>query len=161
MSLPVIFDRGGNLAIPDQDTGELVSLREASDRALLTVAEEIAELDRQTLEAKRALAAELRERHGVGTAHAAGFGFKVAESTSWPEGKVRDTLNTLVNEGRVSEADAERCWKSKPDATQLKALAGRLTLSDPEAARMLAQACTTSPPSVRDVKREAVDAEAA
>lgn len=162
MTLPVIQTEG-DLAVVDPDTGLVTTLRDASDRALAYAADRVAHLDRDILAAKRALAAELRDRHGVGQVHAGGYGFKIAESQSWPVGATKDALERLVADGKVSEADARRAMpdKPKPDTRALKALIGRLTVSDPEAARLLADACTTSPPSVRDVVPEAVDAEAA
>ena len=162
MTLPIVH--GDNaIAVIEPATGEAVSLPQASDHALAHAAEKIAEADRELYAMKRALAHELRERHGVGTAHAGGYRFQVSESVSWPQRATEDALKQLVAEGRISEADAGRCMpaRPKPDARQLKALAGRLAVSDPEAARVLSEAATVSPPSVRDVAREAVDGEAA
>lgn len=158
MSLPVLA-AAGNHQVAEPDTGELVDLRDASDRALAAAAERVSELDRDLLAAKRALAAELRDRHGVGATHAGGFVFTITESQSWPQGATQAALDELVRAGWISEADRERAMpsKPKPDARALKALAGRLAVSNPEAAAVLAGACTVSPPSLRDVCAEAVD----
>lgn len=160
--LPVV-QQGDTLVVLDRGTGELVAVRDASDRVLARAAEEIAAADQQILEVKRALARELRSRHGVGRGHAGGYAFTVAESTSWPVGATGEALAALVQRGTISQGDADRCMpsKPKPDGRQLKALIGRLTVSDPEAAKALADSATVSPPSVRDVQLESVDAEAA
>jgi hypothetical protein len=160
--LPVLHT-DGDLAVVDPDTGEALPVRQSSDRALAHAAEQIAALDRDLRQARLALAAELRHRYGVGTSHAGGYEFKVVEVQSWPAGPTEQALSRLIAEGRITEADARRAMppKPKPDATQLKALAGRLAVGDPAAAKILAGACTTSPPSLRDVRREAIDAEAA
>ncbi len=159
--LPVLHDDDGSLAVADPDTGEWLPVRRATDRALAHAARLIAELDRQTLEAKRTIAAELRSRHGVGKVHAGGHEFTVAESQSWPAGPTLDALDRLVAAEQITDADAQRCMpvKPRPDARSLKALAGRLAVSDPDAARVLADACTVSPASLRDVQPSAVDAE--
>ncbi len=160
--LPVLYDDDGALAIVDPDTGEWLPVRHASDRALAHAAAQIAELDRETLDAKRTVAAELRTRHGVGKANAGGYEFTIAESQTWPAGPTQDALARLVGDGLISEADAARAMPSRPrpDVRQLKALAGRLAVTDPDAARVLVEACTVSPASVRSVQAAAVDAEA-
>lgn len=157
--LPVLHT-DGDLQVIDPSTGESLALRDASDHAIAHACERVTELDRALLETKRALAAEMRERHGVGTVHAGGYTMKVTESQSWPLNATESALHRLLSEGRISPGDVERCMPSKPrpDGRQLKALVGRLLASDPDAARVLAEACTTSPPSVRDIEREAVDA---
>lgn len=157
MSLPVIAADDG-LVVIDPDTAELTSVHNASDRALANAAQRIAELDKSVLSTKRTIAAELRERHGVGTVQAGGYGFLVVEGTAWPAGATQAALDRLVDDGHIGEADAKRCMpsKPKPDARALKALAGRLALSDADAHRILTAACTTSPASVRDVREVAV-----
>ena len=161
--LPVLFDGLGDLTVVDPESGEALAPWQASDRALVHAVEKVAELDSELLRAKRALAHELRHRHGVGATHAGGYGFTIAESQSWPAGPVRDALAHLVGTGAITQADADRAMPSrpKPDARALKALAGRLAVSNPDAARVLADACTVSPASVRDIHPEAVDTEAA
>ena len=164
MSLPIL--RTGvheQLAVVDPDTGTVNLLATASDRALAHAADLLAEHDAFVLQCKRAVAHELRERYGVGKAEAGGYEFRVTESTSWPMGPVSDALTRLVAEGSISEGDVRRCVpdRPKPNPVQLKALLGRLMVSDPDAARVLAAAATTSPPSVRDVRAVAVDAEQA
>lgn len=158
MSLPVRFT-AGDLAVVEPDTGEVLPIRNASDRALADAALRVAELDRDLLAAKRALAAELRQRHGVGAAHAGGYAFTVAESRSWPVRATADALDRLARTGRIAEADVLRAMPSKPrpDSRQLKSLLERLMMSDPDAARILADACTVSPPSLRDIQPEAVE----
>lgn len=162
MTLPAIFDDNG-LLIADPQTGEMIAVREASDRTLAAAAQEITRLDKQVYEARRAIAAELRERYGVGRAHAAGYGFTVSESRSWPVGATREALSMLAARGAISQGDVDRCMPAnpKPDARQLKALQNRLVVSDPDAARVLSGACTVSPPSVKDVVVESVDGEVA
>ena len=162
MTLPVLRDGLDEVAVIDPDTGELAPLRDATDRALVNAARLLAEHDRDVLDFKRALARELRVRHGVGKAAAAGYDFTVTESQSWPAGATRDALRGLVEAGVIAQGDADRAMPSKPrpDARQLKSLLGRLMVSDPDAARLLAAACTTSPPSVREVREVAVDVEA-
>lgn len=158
--LPVVVQET-SLLVADPDTGEMVQLREASDRVLAAAAAEVAEHDRQVLDIKRAIAAELRERHGVGTAHAGGYRFVVAESVSWPVGATSSALSKLRERGVISQGEIDKCLpsKPKPDGVKLKALINQLTVSDPEASRLLADAATVSPPSVRDVQLESVDVE--
>lgn len=159
MSLPVLLSDIADPAVVDTDTGEVVPIKDAPDRALAVAAEQLALIDRQVWAAKRALADELRQRYGVGRSHAGGYGFTVSESVSWPVGATSEALEELVADDKISAGDADRCMplKPKPDARQLNALLGRL-LSDPDAARVLAEARTTSPPSLRDVEPETVDA---
>jgi hypothetical protein len=157
-SLPVLADPvSGNLMIPD-DTGELVAIHEASDNVLLRAVARLSELDAEIMAAKRALAFEARERYGVGSCHEGGHDFKVSEATSWPQRPTDGALKTLLLKGKISQADYDRAMpsKPKPDGTQLKALLGRL-LSDPEAAKILADARTTSAPSIREIKSVAVE----
>jgi hypothetical protein len=150
--LPVLADPvSGNLTIPD-DTGEMVLLHDATPHAFLRAVERLAEHDAEVLATKRAFGEEAKDRYGVGSCHDGGFDFKVSESTSWPQRATDDALRTLLLRGKISQADNDRAMP----ATQLKALLGRL-LSDPEAAKILADARTTSPPSVRDVRACAVD----
>lgn len=158
--LPVIH-RDDRLLVADPDTGELLPLAAASDRALAAAAEQAQRLDRDLLDCRRALAAELRARHGVGRARAGGYRFEVTQSTSWPARATTDTLARLVADGVIGQADADRCMpaRPRPDARQLKALIGRLTVTDPDAARTLAATATVSPPSVRDVQADHVDAD--
>ena len=162
-NLPIVHDDLGQLAVIDPDTGEVLPVTAASDRALISAARQVAEADALLLDAKRTLARELRDRYSVGTVHAGGYRFTITESTSWPAGPTRDALAELVGSGAISQADADRAMpsKPKPDARALKALAGRLAVSNPDAARVLAEACTVSPASVRDIHAEAVDTEAA
>ena len=160
MSLPILATETDLLVI-DQGTGEALPVRDSSDRALIEAIRKVADLDAELFQAKRAIAAEMRRRHGVGVTETAGFRFTVAESTSWPVKATSDALARLVVDGRISQGDFDRCLPAKPkaDARQLKALAGRLAVSDPEAAKILADACTVSPPSLRDVA-DAIEAEA-
>jgi hypothetical protein len=153
VNLPAVATTTG-YAVADPDTGEMINLADASDRALASAAAQVARLDQELLTAKRALAAELRERHGIGRVHAGGYGFRVAESTSWPLGPTQDALARLVHEGWITAGEALRCLpeRPKPDARQLNALAVRLARSNPDAARVLSEACTVSPPSVRDLE---------
>lgn len=160
-NLPIqLDDAAAEPTVINQETGEVLALRDAPDRVLLEAAARVAELDRELLAAKRALAAELRKRHGVGATRAAGYRFTVAESTSWPVKATADALHDLAASGAIGEGDVLRCLpeKPKPDARALKALAGRLAVSDPDAARILAGACTVSPPSLRDITEDAIDA---
>jgi len=161
-NLPVLQGDQGYL-VPEPDTAELLPVREASDRALAAAAEQLAQLDAEVLRAKRAIAAELRDRYGVGKAHAGGFSFAVTESVSWPVGATEEALRHLLERGVISHGDYDRAMplKPSPNRSQLKALIGRLMTSDPEAAKLLADAATTSPPSVRDVVAEAVEGRAA
>lgn len=160
-TLPVLHDPAGDTLVADPDSGSLVPLDVASDRALAHAAQKLAEHDRDILNLKRALAHELRQRHGVGKGAAGGYEWTVAESQSWPVGLTLEVLDDLVSAGAITQGDAERCMPSKPrpDARQLKALIGRLTVSDPQAAAHLAAACSVAPPSVKDVRQVAVDAE--
>jgi hypothetical protein len=160
MTLPVVINDIDGPSVVDPSTGELSTVHDASDRALAHAAEQVARLDRELWAAKRALAHELRQRYGVGRSHAGGYAFTIAESVSWPVGTTSEALEQLVADDRITAGDADRCMplRPKPDARQLKALAGRLATSDPEAAKVLAEACTTSPPSIREVEPEAVDA---
>lgn len=157
-ALPVVWSDDDQPFIPDPASGELLPVAAHADETLLLVAEQAAQVDRRILTLKRAVAHELRDRHGVGVARSAGFRFQVAEPTNWPKGATWIALQTLVESGAIGRADAERCMPSKPtpDGRQLKALLGRLVTADAEAARVLQQACTTSPPSLRDVEREAI-----
>lgn len=159
MSLPILLDDAVGLTVSDPTTGEFLPVQRASDHALLNAVRRVAELDSELLQAKRTLAAELRDRYGAGASEAGGFAFTIAESQTWPVGPVKAALADLLASSTITEADAERCMpsKPKPDGRQMKALIGRLTVSDPEAARVLAEACTVSPPSVRDVRAVAVD----
>ncbi len=133
--LPSPLD-GGNLGWVNPDTGEVLPASESSDRTLLHGL-----------------------RHGVGKAHSGGFAFKVNESVSWAQGNTREALDELLADGVITEADVRRAMpaKPKPDATQLKALIGRLTTSNPEAAKRLADAATKSSPSVGEIEPEAVE----
>jgi hypothetical protein len=161
VSLPILHGGEGDAdtLVVNPDTGEPELLSEASDRTIAHAAAKLAERDAEILAFRRALAFEMRERHGVGRAQAGGYGFTVAESQSWSAGATNRALDALVAEGAITRADADRCRpaKPKPDATQIKALIGRLTAKDPLAAKRLADAATTSPPSLRDVQAVAVD----
>ena len=134
-------------------------MRDASDHAIASVAAVLAERDRDLLHAKRALAHELRDRHGVGAVHAGGYSLTI----SWPGRATEDALCRLVADGLISGADAARCMpsKPKPSGPALKALIGRLTVTDPAAAKTLADACTVSPPSLRDLRATSVNEPAA
>lgn len=158
MSLPVKFT-AGDLAVVDPDSGELLTVRKSSDRALLHAAERLAQHDRDILHAKRAIAAELHQRHGVGKARAGGYRFTATEKTSWPVGATEQALGRLLADGHITRAEHDRCLpaKPKPDARQIKALLGRLLTSNQAAAKVLADACSKSPPSLSDVDAEAVD----
>jgi hypothetical protein len=161
--LTILRDGLDELAVIDPDTGELAPLRDASDRALAHAAKVLAAHDGEVLAMKRAVAHELRDRHGVGKASAGGYDFTVAESQTWPVGATQAALSALVETGKIAPGDAERVMpaKPRPDGRALKALLGRLMVSDPDAARVLADAATVSPPSVREVREVAVDAPAA
>jgi hypothetical protein len=162
MSLPVLPDPvSGNLMIPDE-TGELVPINNrelAADHLVMQAFERVQEMIDDAFAAKRALAAEMRARHGVGVRRTGGYAFKVSESTSWPKGATGDALRTLVLKGSISQADMDRAMPSKPtpDATQLKALLGRLLVKDAEAYKVLVDACSTSAPSLGEVRAVAVD----
>jgi hypothetical protein len=162
VTLPVLLNDGGYW-IADPDTGEAVQVRQAPDYALLAAAEKLAELDAEVLAAKRVLATELRERHGIGTTRTSGFAFKVHENVSWPLGATREALDLLVSAGKILPADRQRCLPKKEvtDGRQLKALLNGLLTKDPDGARILADAATTSPPSVRELQRESVEGWAA
>jgi hypothetical protein len=157
--LPVVHGTEGTL-VADPDTGEALALHTAPDRALLDAAVRVRELEAELKRARVALAAELKDRHGVGSTDTAGYRFVISESRTWPAGAAQEALDALVDRGSITAADAARCMPAKPtpDRTQLKALAGRLAVDDPDGARTLAWACTVSPPSVRDVRATAVEA---
>lgn len=159
-SLPVVSTQGGDLAVIDEQ-GELVPLREATDHLLLRTVTKLMDAQTNLTAAKRALAFEMRDRHGVGTAHTPAGDFRVTEEQRWPDKATDEALKTLLRRGSITEADYDRAMplKRKPDATQCNALLRRL-LSDPEAARILAGARSASPPSVRDVQMGAVDGSA-
>ncbi len=163
MSLPVLSGHGGDLEVPDPDTGEVLAIRDASDHALASAALAVADLERQLYNAKRALASELRDRHGVGVVHAGGHAFTVAEAQSWPAGATSDALARLGVDGHITPADADRAMPRKPtpDKRAIKALISRLVGTSPAAAQVLADAGTVSPASLRDVRVEAVDEEGA
>lgn len=160
MTLPVIQSEDG-LCVVDPDTGALASVRDASDHALLNAAAKIAELDAQVLSMKRTIAAEIRERHGVGSAREGGWSWKVTESVSWPAGAVKAALGALLAEGLITPADAVRAMppKDTPSGPAINALITRLTTADPVAAKRLADAASTSPSSLRDVRAVAVEHE--
>lgn len=154
MNLPAVIPTDGNLEVVDPDTGEALPVTDASDRALAHAAHQVAELDRELFQAKRVLAAELRDRHGIGTTRTGGYEFKITESQSWPATATREALEALVVRGTITQADADRAMPAapKPDGRALKALASRLAVTYPDAAQILAAACTTSPPSLRELK---------
>lgn len=159
-SLPVVQTPEGGLAVID-DQGELIPLREATDHLLLRTVTKLMDAQTDLTAAKRALAFEMRDRHGVGTAHTPAGDFRVAESVSWPDKATDEALKTLLRRGSITGADYDRAMplKRKPDAAQCKALLGRL-LSQPVAAKVLADARSVSPPSVSDVRVVAVDGSA-
>lgn len=159
MSLPVVQSDDDGLGVVDPDTGEIAPVRDASDRALANAAARIRELDQSLYQMKQTIAVELCERHGVGTVNTGGYAFKVAQSQSWPAGSTQAALDALQRRGVLTGGDVDRALPSKPrpDSRALKALIGRLTVSDPEAARLLADVCTVSAPSIRDVRLVAVD----
>lgn len=158
--LPVV-QTAGDLHVTTEH-GELVPLRDAADADLLRAVTRVRELGDEVNAAKRALAHELRDRCGVGTSHAGGHDFKVTEGQTWPERRTEEALNVLLRRKAISGADYARAMpsKPKPDARQLKALLNRLLVSDPEAARILADACTVSPPRLEDVRPNAVEGSA-
>src|SRR3954468_7614390 len=123
--LPAIIDHVEQGYVAEPDTGEVVPLNEASDRAIATAIQEVADHDRQVLTAKRALAAELRMRHGVGTASAGGYRFVVKEQTSWRLGGTQAALGRPLRDGKITQADARRALPPKPtpNAVELKSLA--------------------------------------
>lgn len=157
--LPVVAQQGGNLALVDEN-GEVVALRDAPDHALLLAVERVREIRADLQAAERALACQLRERHGVGTSHVGSHDFTIREDQRWPDRATYESLSVLKASGAISQADVDRAMplKRKPDAQALKALLGRLMVSDPDAAKVLATACSVSPPSVRDVRVSATDA---
>jgi hypothetical protein len=163
MSLPIRYDdQALTVCVADPETGEMVPISEASDRAILEAEARVDELRREVTAARYAIGVEMRERYGIGTSHEAGWSFKVQETTNWPLGATKQVLEALLAEHKISRADLNRALplKPKPDAVQLKALIGRLTVSDPKAAAELAECATVSAPSIRDLKEEAVAAEA-
>jgi hypothetical protein len=155
VTLPVLSGHGGDLQVPDPDTGEVLAIRDASDRALATAAREIADLVDQLFDARRALAAELRDRHGDGTVHAGGHAFTIKAEQSWGVRATGDALARLIAEGEITQADADRAMPRKPapDKRAIKALISRLVGTSPAAAQVLADAGTVSPASLRDVRR--------
>ncbi len=161
MSALPVLDSDDGLVIADPDTGALASVRDASDHALLNAAARIAELDAQVRSMRLTIAAEMRERHGVGLAREGGWSWKVTESVSWPAGAVKVALDALVSNKTISMADAKRAMPDKPTPSgpALKALIGRLTTKYPAAAQRLADAASTSAPSLRDVRAVAVEHE--
>jgi hypothetical protein len=106
VNLPVAV-HDGDLLIIDQDTGQAFPIGQASDHTLAAAVEKIAEFDRDLFTAKRAVAAELRARHGVGKSVAGGYEFTVAESQSWPVGAVTEALSKLLEEGRISACGSQ------------------------------------------------------
>lgn len=158
-SLPVMYDGLEQVCVIDPDSGELVSLASASDHAIAHAADVLHVHDGEVLALKRSLAAEMRSRHGVGKACVGGYELTVSESQSWPIGAVKLALVDLEASGTITRAEAEKCLplKPKPDARQIKALLNRLVVSDPEAARILADACTLSAASLREIRRAALD----
>jgi hypothetical protein len=158
--LPVVH-QGADVCVVEPGTGELVPLREASDRAILEAEARVDELRREVTAARYAIGAEMRERYGIGTSRGAGFVFKVTETTNWPLGETQRVLKALLDDFRISRADYNRALplKPKPDAVQIKALVGRLTVADPKAAAELAACASVSAPSIRDLKEEAVRGE--
>lgn len=159
-NLPVLADPvTGNLTIPDENGEHWVAIHDASPRARMLVVERLSAIIDGALAAKRVLALSMREDFGVGVSRAGGFSFKVNESTSWPKGATGDALKTLVLRGMISQADADRAMPPNPtpNATQLKALLSRLLMTNPEAYKILAEACTTSGPSLAEVRACAVD----
>lgn len=162
MSFALARTTSGALLAPDPTTGELLSLAEASDCALVEFADRVAEADRDLRAARVALALEMRERYGVGSADVAGFRVQVSEARSWPKRATAEALEFLVETGAIPRVDADRAMPAKPapDGRALGALLTRLMHEAPDAAKRLADACTVSPASAR-VERVAVDAEAA
>lgn len=158
--LPVV-QTAGDLCVLDEH-GELIALRDATDHVLLRAYSRVREAGDEVNAAKRALAHELRDRYGVGTSHAGGHRFVVKEGQSWPDRRTEEALDLLTRRGSISGADKDRAmpWRRRPDAVQLKALLGRLIIRDPEAHRILADACTVSPPRLEDVRPDAVDGSA-
>jgi len=159
--LPVVYD-GETRAVIEPATGAIVPFSEASPRLLLEAVAYLEELRSELTAARYALGEELRERYSVGTSHDAGYVFKVQQTTSWPVAATKAVLKKLVDDHVIYRADMDRALplKPKPDAVQLKALIGRLTVSDPKAAAELAACATVSQPSIRDLREEAVRSEA-
>jgi hypothetical protein len=163
MSLPIRYDdQALTVCVADPGTGEMVPIKEASDRAILEAETCVDELRREVTAARYAIGAEMRERYGIGTSREAGYVFKVQETTNWPLGATKAVLKRLVDDHVIYRSDMDRALplKPKPDAVQLKALIGRLTVSDPKAAAELAACATVSQPSLRDLREEAVTSEA-
>lgn len=160
-NLPVLYQ--GDVLVVADEQGELIALVDAPDGVILGAYERVAEADRELKAAKTALAAELRARHGVGSSSSAGFSFKVTEAQSWPQARTKEALMSLVEKGVIRMADLERAMPLKrvPDARALKALVGRLMVKDPGAAQVLADACTISPPALREVHPDAIRGEVA
>jgi hypothetical protein len=159
-NLPVVFD-GEVTRVLEPATGEMLPISEATDRAILEAEARVDELREEVTAARYAIGAEMRERYGIGTSREAGYSFKVTETTSWPLGETQRVLKELLADLKISRADVNRALplKPKPDAVQLKALIGRLTVSDPKAAAELSACATVSSPSIRDLKEEAVRGE--
>jgi hypothetical protein len=108
VNLPVAV-HDGDLLIIDQDTGQAFPIGQASDHTLAAAVEKIAEFDRDLFTAKRAVAAELRHRHGVGKSVAGGYEFTVAESQSWPVGAVTRRSDQTAVGGRISRRGLSAC----------------------------------------------------
>lgn len=159
-NLPVLADPvTGNLTIPDENGEHWVAIHEASPRARMLAVERLAELTNEAYAAKRALAAAMFEEFGTGTVHAGGFDFEINEVTSWPKGATDDALQTLLVRGKITRADYDRAMPLKPTPSkpQIEALLRRLLLRDPEAYRILADACLTAAPALAKVRACAVD----
>lgn len=157
-----VVPTAGNLAIIDHH-GELVALNEAPDRLLLDALDQTIKIDQDATAAKRAIAAELKDRYGVGSTSAAGYAFKLTESQSWPQGATKDALAVLLERKAITRGEADKAMPLKrvPDGRALKALVGRLMAKDPGAAQLLADACTVSAPAVRDLAEDAIQSDVA
>lgn len=161
--LPVVREEDGALTIPEAGTGEMVTIRNASDRALLEAEARASALREDVMAGRRALAAEVAERHGYGTKHEAGYGFKVEVTRSWQKVGTIDAVRRLLSQGLISDAEFDDAvpYRRVPDARKCKALVERLMLSgEVEAAKALADTCSVSDPRVSSIREEVVRSEA-
>lgn len=157
--LPVIREQDGALTIPEAATGEAVTLREASPRALLEAQDRASELRAEVMAGSRALAVELAERFGHGVKHEAGFEFKLEVTRSWQKRGTVDALRKLLADGLISQGEFDSAVPAVrvPSAVKCKGLVERLMLSgELEAAKALAETCSVSAPRVSSIAEEAV-----
>jgi hypothetical protein len=148
----------------EPNTGELVPISEASDRAILAAEKQLSDDVKVRAALRRALAHEVSERYGFGVKHEAGFGFDVEQTRSWQKVGTIQALLKLWADEKISEgelADAAP-WKRVPDARKCKALVERLMLSgELEAAKALAATCSVSAPRIIKVWEESIPSDVA